>query len=121
MLFRRPYFLTFWPYLGSVSMCWIISPVSRPRFCRYVEKIADHRRNLGRVGKMETLPICPRPSQIICIYMIYLQNPNPKQQVSVQNSCKVRNVNNSANKNNDNESNLGKEIIIWDVYDFAFS
>ena len=31
-------------------------------------KIADHRRNLGRVGKIETLPIlkiCPRPSQTI--------------------------------------------------------
>ena len=30
--------------------------------------IADHRRNLGRVGKIETLPIlqiCPRPSQTI--------------------------------------------------------
>ena len=30
--------------------------------------ISDHRRNLGRVGKIETLPIlqiCPRPSQTI--------------------------------------------------------
>ena len=30
--------------------------------------IADHHRNLGRVGKIETLPIlqiCPRPSQAI--------------------------------------------------------
>ena len=30
--------------------------------------IADHRRNLGRVGKIETLPIlqiCPRASQTI--------------------------------------------------------
>ena len=30
--------------------------------------IADHRRNLGRIGKIETLPIlqiCPRPSQTI--------------------------------------------------------
>ena len=30
--------------------------------------IADHRRNLGRVGKIETLPIlqiCPRPPQTI--------------------------------------------------------
>ena len=30
--------------------------------------IADHRRNLGRVGKIETLPIlpiCPRPSEMI--------------------------------------------------------
>ena len=30
--------------------------------------IADHRKNLGRVGKIETLPIlqiCPRPSQTI--------------------------------------------------------
>jgi len=30
--------------------------------------IADHRRNLGRVGKIETLPIlqiCPRSSQTI--------------------------------------------------------
>ena len=30
--------------------------------------IADHRRNLGRVGKIETLPIlqiCPHPSQTI--------------------------------------------------------
>ena len=30
--------------------------------------IADYRRNLGRVGKMETLSIvqiCPRPSQMI--------------------------------------------------------
>ena len=29
--------------------------------------IADHHRNLGRVGKIETLPIlqiCPRPSQM---------------------------------------------------------
>ena len=36
----------------------------RPRFCRYDRKIAGHRRNLGRVGKIETLPIvplCPRP------------------------------------------------------------
>ena len=30
--------------------------------------IVDHRRNLGRVGKIETLPIppiCPRPSEKI--------------------------------------------------------
>ena len=30
--------------------------------------ITDHSRNLGRVGKMKTLPIlqiCPRPSQMI--------------------------------------------------------
>ena len=30
--------------------------------------IADHRKNLGRVGKIETLPIfqiCPRASQMI--------------------------------------------------------
>ena len=27
--------------------------------------IADHRRNLGRVGKIETLQICPRSSQTI--------------------------------------------------------
>ena len=30
--------------------------------------IADHRRNLGRVGKIEALPIlqiCPHPSQTI--------------------------------------------------------
>ena len=40
----------------------------RPRFCRYIGKIADHPKNLGRVGKVETLPIfqiCPRPSQMI--------------------------------------------------------
>ena len=37
--------------------------------------IADYRRNLGRVGKMETLSIlqiCPRPSQTIGnIYNFY--------------------------------------------------
>ena len=47
----------------------------RPRFCRYVEKIADHRRKLGRVGKIETLPIfpiCPRPSQMV-------DHPRPSQ------------------------------------------
>ena len=27
--------------------------------------ITDHRRNLGRVGKIETLQICPRSSQTI--------------------------------------------------------
>ena len=35
--------------------------------------IADHRRNLGRDGKIETLPIlqiCPRPSQTIGISTI---------------------------------------------------
>ena len=34
----------------------------------YVGMIADYRRNLGRVGKIETLPIlqiCPRSSQTI--------------------------------------------------------
>ena len=34
----------------------------------FVGMIADYRRNLGHVGKIETLPIlqiCPRPSQTI--------------------------------------------------------
>ena len=42
----------------------------RLKFCRYVAKTADHRRKLGRVGKIETLPIfpiCPRPSDS-CFY-----------------------------------------------------
>ena len=39
--------------------------------------IADHRRNLGRVGKTETLPIlqiCPRSSQAIGDTFISRQN-----------------------------------------------
>ena len=35
----------------------------RPGFCPYVAKIADHRT--GRVGKIETLPICPGLSPMI--------------------------------------------------------
>ena len=45
-----------------------IGDFSVPDRSRYVGKIAHYRNNLGRVGKIETLPIfpiCPRPSQMI--------------------------------------------------------
>ena len=46
------------------------SPTSPMEKCEFhlSGMIADYRRNLGRVGKIETLPIlqiCPRPSQTI--------------------------------------------------------
>ena len=43
------------------------SPMEKCEF-HFSGMIADHRRNLGRVGKMGTLSIlqiCPRPSQTI--------------------------------------------------------
>ena len=44
----------------------VMSEIHRRRPRRYTGMIADHRRNLGCVGKIETLQIlqiCPRPSQ----------------------------------------------------------
>ena len=42
--------------------------LERRYVCHLSGMIANHRRNLGRIGKIETLPIlqfCPRPSQTI--------------------------------------------------------